>query len=103
MLWWLLLAELLVVWLLWAAAAATQRALHDARHRVPESQRGGVSIVPIIPALPLAFWGVALLVDLVAGPWGTVSVGGLHAVLGAVFVGCIVRDRWRRRSPDKHS
>lgn len=96
--WWLLLLEVTAVWLLWAGAAATQRALEEARRGIPKDRRGGVSVFPLIPLVPLAFWGAALVADLVIGPWGTVVVGWLHAGLGVVFVGSASWDLWRLRS-----
>jgi hypothetical protein len=69
---------------------------------IPEGQRGGVSLAPIIPFVPLAFWGVALLADLAIWPWGTVwgtvVVSWFHVVIGVVFVGSIARDWWRLRT-----
>jgi hypothetical protein len=99
--WWLLLVEVFVAWLLWGIAAAAGRAVADARRGIPEGQRGGVSIAPVIPVFPLGFWGLALLVDSVAGSWGTLVVGWFHAVLSVVFAGSIARDWWRLRSLDK--
>lgn len=99
--WWGLLIEVLVVWLLWGIAAAVGHAVADTRSGIPEGQRGGVSIAPIFPVFPLAFWGVALLVDRAIGPWGTLVVSWFHAVLGVVFTGSIAREWWRLRSLDK--
>jgi hypothetical protein len=99
--WWLLLLMVFVVWLLWGVAAAAARAVSDARGGIPEGQRGGVSIAPVIPIFPLGFWGAALLADWIAGPWGTVVIGWFHALLGVVFTVSIGRDVWRLRSLDK--
>jgi hypothetical protein len=97
---WLLIL-LFLVWVLWGAAAAAERAVDDARRGIPADQRGRVSIAPAIPFFPLGFWGLALLVDRVAEPWGTAVVGGFHAVLGVVFAISIVRDsrRLSRHTP----
>jgi hypothetical protein len=92
--WWGLLIEVFIVWLLWVVAAAQGRAVAEARRRVPKEQRGGVSIAPIIPFVPLGFWGAALLVDSIAGPWGTLAVGWFHVALGVLFVASIVRNMW---------
>ena len=70
------------------------RAAAEARRGVPKEQRGGVSIAPIIPFVPLGFWGAALLVDSIAGPWGTLAVGWFHVALGVLFVASIVRNMW---------
>src|SRR5262245_26814991 len=101
--WWGLLIEVFVVWVLWGIAAAAGHAVSAARRGIPEGQRGGVSLAPIIPVFPLAFWGAALLADLAVGPWGTVVVGWFHAALGMVFIGSIVRDWWRLRALDKQT
>lgn len=101
--WWGLLIEVSVVWLLWGIAATASHAASEARRGTPEGKRGGVSLAPIIPAFPLAFWGLALLADVTVGPWGTVVVGWFHVVLGLMFVVCIVRDSWRLRAFDKQA
>jgi hypothetical protein len=93
MAWWALL-------LLVFAAAAGYAAIQACRG-IPDGQRRGVSLAPIIPIFPLGFWGAAMLADLVVGPWGMIVVGWLHAALGLVFIGSIVRDLWRLRSFDK--
>ena len=49
----------------------------------------GYSIVPVIPAFPLALVGIAKLVDLFASPWGTRVIFWLHFVLG-VFVAAMI-------------
>jgi hypothetical protein len=99
--WRLLLAVVFGAWGLLFAAAAANRAFEEARAGVPEAKRGGVSIVPAIPFIPLAFWGAAVLIDRFAAPWGTALIGGLHAVLAVVFAASIGRDWWRIRSLDK--
>lgn len=89
-----LLIEVCVVWLLWGYATVVGHAASAVRRGVSEGQRGSVSLAPIIPGLPLAFWGTALIADLAIGPWGTLTVGWLHAALGIAFVVSVVRD-WR--------
>ncbi len=101
--WWGLLIEVFVVWLLWGYAAVVGHAASGARRGVPEGRRGGVSLAPIIPALPLTFWGTALIADLAIGPWGTIAVGWLHVALGFAFVASIVRDRRCLRSMGRHA
>jgi hypothetical protein len=100
MAWWALLLLVLVVWILWGIAAAAGHAVAQARRGIPKGQSGGVSLAPVIPLFPLGFWGAAMLVDLVVGPWGTVVVGWLHTALGVIFIGSIVWDVWRLRSFD---
>lgn len=101
--WWLLLVMLFVVWLLWGVAAVFARGVQDRRRGIPESQYGSVSLAPTIPFFPLGFWGIALLVDRVADPWGTVVVGWFHAVLAAMFIISISRDLWRLQLLDKRT
>jgi hypothetical protein len=97
---WLLLVALLVVWLLWGIAAVFGRAVDDKRRGIPEGQRGGVSFAPVIPVCPLVFWGIALVVNLVVDPWGTLIVGAFHAVLAVLFVISIGRNTWQYCSVD---
>ena len=94
---WLLLIVLFLVWRLWGIAAAVQRAVADVR-RGTEVPRGGVSVFPVIPLFPLAFWGVAILVDRAAAPWGTWTVGLAHGGFAVCLVISIVRDYRRLHS-----
>jgi hypothetical protein len=98
---WPLLVFIFLVWCLWLIASVFQRAVADARRGVPEHERGGVSVLPGIPVFPLAFWGVALLIDRVANPWGTLIVGFLHAFFGVFLTAIIVRAWWHLRSLDR--
>jgi hypothetical protein len=91
---WPLLLLITTAWLFWAFATAARLAVEDARRQVPEDQRRGVSLLPVIPVLPLVLWGVALLVDLVAEPWGTRVVGFAHVVMAVLAAGSFVRDLW---------
>lgn len=103
MAWWLLPATIFAVWCLWVLAAATGHAVEKASLGIPREQRGGISVAPVIPIFPIAFWGAALLVDCFANPWGTPCVGGFHVLLGVVLAASLVRD-WRRlRRLDKHA
>ena len=95
MFWWLLLLCLLLVWCLWAVAATMEVAVRDARRPLPDGRRRGMSPMPIFPVFPLAFWGVAKLIDLIMDPWGTTVIGSLHAGYAVILVCCIVRD-WRQ-------
>jgi hypothetical protein len=96
--WWLLLLIVFFVWCLWAAAAAAQVAVENARQALPGGHRRGISFVPVIPVFPLVFWGAAKLIDLVVDPWGTRIVASLHAVFAVILVASIVRDSMRLRS-----
>ena len=88
---------LLVVWCLWAGAAAAHRAAEDARRGIPEGQRGGVSILPAIPVFPVVSWSIAWLMDRAVSPWGTWAVGVSHGVFAACLFISLVRDRRRIR------
>lgn len=99
---WVLLAAVFAVWCLWALATAARRTVADAR-RMPEGQRGGVSIFPVIPMFPLMLWGCAWLLDRVVSPWGTWFIGSAHAVFAVAMGVSVVRD-WRcLRSLDKRA
>jgi hypothetical protein len=89
---WALPVFVFLVWCLWAMAAAAQRGAADARRGIPAEQWGGVSIFPAIPVFPLAFWGIAWLIDHAASPWGTILVGGPHVVFAVCLAVSLVRD-----------
>lgn len=91
---WLLALFILVVWCLWVVAAAAQRAAEDARRGIPEGQRGGVSILPVIPVFPVVLWVIAWLIDRAFSPWGTWAIGVAHGVFAAYMAVSLVRD-WR--------
>lgn len=96
--WWLLLLVVFAAWMLWGIAAGFARAVAQRRAGIPERQRSGMSLAPIISVFPLGFWGAALLADTFVGPWGTTVVGWFHAALGVLFAGSITRDVWRLRT-----
>ena len=100
MLSWIFPPFLLAVWFLWVYACAVGRAADGARRGIPEGKRGGTSIFPFIPVFPLAFWGIAWVIDRIASPWGTVGVGAAHVVFAGVLVVTIVRDLRDIRSID---
>lgn len=93
--WWALLIEVWIVWLLWCVGAINGKALFNARNRVPLDKRGGVSLLPVIPMLPMGFWAFAICADVFVEPWASVVIAAFHAVLGLIFVSAIVRD-WLR-------
>lgn len=66
--------------------------MSEARRGIPEGERRGVSIFPGLPVFPLAFWGIALLVDWGFYPWGTITVGGLHVILLVIWGLSIIRN-----------
>ena len=72
---------LFVAWILWMYACTTEVALSEARKGIPEGERKGVSIFPVLPIFPLVFWGIALFIDQFARPWGTNLVAGFHLAL----------------------
>jgi hypothetical protein len=90
---WLLLICLLIVWMLWLFSCMAEVALSEARRGIPEGERRSVSIFPGIPVFPLAFWGIAMLVDWFATPWGTVSIASLHVVLGVAWAVSIFKNQ----------
>lgn len=89
---WLLPLLLFAVWSLWALAAIAELRAKELREGVAKELRGGVSVVPVLPLFPLGFWGAAALVDVWAGPWGTVVIGALHLLLALAMVFTLVRD-----------
>lgn len=96
--WWALLIEVWIVWLLWCVGAINGKALFNARNRVPLEKQGGVSLLPLIPVFPMGFWAFAICADVFVQPWASVSIAAFHAVLGLIFIFCIVRDRLRLRA-----
>ena len=97
---WFLLVFLFIVWSLWVVACAGEAAVRDARRGIPEGKRGGASIVPFIPVFPLAFWGLAWIIDRVVSPWGSIIVGGAHVVFVILLIVSIVRYLRHLRSID---
>ena len=89
---WLLPILLFAVWVLWVFAAVAEVRARELRCGTPKEQRGGVSILPVIPLFPLFFWGVAWLADRLFAPWGSVAVAVLHLVLAAAMAFTFVRD-----------
>ena len=83
-----------MVWCLWGVTAVVHQVAEDARNEVPIEQRHGVSIVPVIPIFPLSFWFLAWLIDLGAGPWGTIIVGAFHVGVTLLFARSLARDCW---------
>src|SRR5437773_1365724 len=79
-----LLIAVLAAWILLLIAGLSTKAIEDTRRGIPEGERHGVSIVPIIPIVPMTLWGFAMLVDLVWNPWGTRVVGMAHAVMAII-------------------
>ncbi len=98
---WVLLLFILLVWCLWAVAAATELAAEDALRGVPAEQRRGVSLFPILPVFPLILWGFAWLIDRAAGPWGSMIVGAGHLVFTVYLTVSIARNARRLRSHER--
>ena len=97
---WLLLMLCLGAWMLFIIASAAQVALFDARRGIPAKLRGGVSIFPVLPIMPLVLWVTALGIDLVLSPWGTRLIGSAHVGFAVLSAATIVRDVWRLRNID---
>ncbi|MCA9005941.1 MAG: hypothetical protein KDA70_11785 [Planctomycetaceae bacterium] len=91
---WILPVLIFATWSAACIASASQKAVDDAKQKVPEDQRGGVSILPTIPIVPLFFWGLAWAIDLVAAPWGTYCIGGFHSIILTVSISTILYDLW---------
>ena len=85
-----------VVWVLWLPVALLERAA--------KRDPGGVSIFPALPVFPLAFWGIAELLDRLHPSLGLAVIGGLHGILLVVLIASALRSWWtlrraRPRSP----
>jgi len=72
----------LITWLAWVPAVLMDKQARGAR--------GGTSVFPVIPLFPLAGWGVGVGLSWIRPNVGLYVVGGLHAVLFAVFIGSVV-------------
>ena len=92
---WALLLWLFVVWCLWAIAATLQVGLTNISDPLPNGQRRGMSVLPVIPLYPIGLWGIGFLVDSVCSPWGTVGIACIHLLFAVVLVISIVRDWFR--------
>lgn len=95
---WLLLLLLLIVWWIWVIACATQAALRQKKDEGSTDTKAGTSILPGFPLFPLAFWGVALLIDHRWRPWGTWAIAGLHLTYGVFLIWSIRRVLGRLRA-----
>ena len=69
MAWWVLLIVVWIVWLLWCVGAINGKVLFNARNRVPLDKQGGVSLLPVVPMLPMGFWAFAVCADVVTVHW----------------------------------
>jgi hypothetical protein len=88
-----------VAWSLWAVAgAAALRADKLEQKRPPDA---GFSVVPVIPLFPIVAVVLAVFIDEHAAPWGTRTVGGIHALLALTFLACIARELRRIRSASR--
>ena len=63
-----LLVVVFAAWVGWFVASLAGIRLEEARRGVPKAERRSVTVLPIVPLFPLAVWGVALMIDLVADP-----------------------------------
>ncbi|MBS0207353.1 MAG: hypothetical protein JSS27_00230 [Planctomycetes bacterium] len=81
--WWKLQLLIWFFWILWVLCGTVDKGIENIRDPLPDGSRRGFSWMPIIPVLPLAFWGVAELIDIAVAPWGSLAIGLLHAILGA--------------------
>jgi len=100
---WALLLWLFVVWCVWAVAATLQVGLTNIRDPLPNGQRRGMSVLPVIPLYPVVLWGIALLIDIVRSPWGTRGIFCIHLLFAVVLAVSIVRDAVRLARARKSS
>ena len=94
----LLLLVVFAAWVLIILAGLVSKSLDEDLRKVPDNERHGVCIAPVIPLAPLAAWGFALMVDIVARPWGTWSVGIVHVLFGLFSLASIAWDICRLHS-----
>ena len=92
-----LLAGIFSTWFLWAFAAVLQNHVRNVHQPLPDGQRRGTSIVPVIPLFPLVSWGIAKTIDAGFAPWGTIAIGSMHGAFALVLVGSVCRDALRLR------
>jgi hypothetical protein len=71
------------VWLFWIPVCVWSRAARG--------DFGGTSILPGIPAFPLAAWGLSALLDRLHPDLGLLVVGGFHALLLLFFIVSAIR------------
>lgn len=95
---WILPVLISVTWVAWAVACAAERAVEDLRRSIPAAERGGVSIVPVLPLFPLVLWLVAKAIDKFVDPWGTYIVGGGHLIFLVLLCYSVARDVRRMHS-----
>ena len=88
-----------VTWLLWAVGGILALRADKLEHKRP--QDAGFSIAPIIPLFPLLAVLLTFVMDKVAAPWGTRTIGGVHAMLMLVFAIGIARELYRLRSANR--
>jgi hypothetical protein len=71
-----------IAWLAWVPAVLMEKKARG--------DSGGTSILPVIPLAPLIGWGIGLGLNLIKPKAGLYAIGGLHALLFAVFIGSVV-------------
>ena len=57
------------------------------------------SLVPIIPLVPAALFGLGVIINTYRSPWGTAIVGGIHVALLLLIL--LMTMRWRREEKQK--
>jgi len=91
---WLFPAFFLLTWVLWGFAVLVDLAARDYINGVPIEKRHGASLFPVIPLFPLAAWAMAVYIDKLISPWGSLLVAAVHAILSVAFIVSVVRN-WR--------
>ena len=91
----LLFLWVLFVWVLAMVAATLETRQRDLRDPLPHGHQRHMSWAPAIPLYPLAFWGLAKVIDTWAYPWGTRAIASIHLLLGIVFAGGVALEWFR--------
>jgi hypothetical protein len=82
-----------LAWVLWAVGGVL--ALHADKLEHKRPKEAGFSFVPIIPLFPVVAILVAVISDLVVGPWGTRAIAAIHVLLVLAFLVGIARELFR--------
>jgi hypothetical protein len=95
---WTLIILIGLAWLSYPIAGAAGCAEDVVDGKRPKG--AGFSFLPELIILPVAFFGVAALIDFFAMPWGRRIVGGFCVLMFATHVYVILRGLYRLRSAE---